>query len=61
MLRESWLEGMKKRTTEAVEKSGGPSEVTLDEIAKPLVSEGSFDIPLQIEAELKRKIRRICF
>lgn len=61
VLRESWLEGMKNRSREAVKKSGGPSEVTLDEMSKALVSEGSATIPSHIEADLKQKIREICF
>lgn len=61
MIRESWLEGMKNRSREAVKKSGGPSEITVDELSKALVSEGSATIPSHIEADLKRKIRKICF
>lgn len=58
MIRESWLEGMKHRSRETVKKSGGPSEVTVDELSKALISEGSATIPSPIESDLKRKIRK---
>lgn len=61
MLRELWLEGMKNTSQEAVKKSGGPSEVTVDEMSKALVLEGSTSIPSHIEADLKQKIRELCF
>ena len=61
MLRETWLEGMKNRSREAVKQSGGPSEVTLDEMSKALVLEGCSTVPSHIEADMKQKIRETCF
>lgn len=60
MLQESWREDMKEKTREAVKRSGGPSEITMDELTKALITCGSTRVPSQIESDTKKKIRSVC-
>jgi hypothetical protein len=61
MLQDSWRDEMKERTRDAVQQSGGMSEITLDEMSEKLVHRGKTIIPATIEADLKNKIRQACF
>jgi hypothetical protein len=61
MLQESWRDEMKEKTREAVQRSGGISEITLDELGEKLVKHGKHSVPPSIKADLKAKIRQKCF
>ena len=58
MLQESWRDDLKDQTREAVQTSGGISEITLDELGETLVNYGKQSIPHSIQADLKAKIRQ---
>jgi hypothetical protein len=61
ILQDSWRDEMKEKTREAVKQSGGASEITMDELTQTLIPCGSTRISSHVEADLKKKIRRICF
>jgi hypothetical protein len=60
MLQESWKEDMQQLTREAVQQSGGVSEITLDELSQKLVQGGSQKMPDFIQKEVKSQLRRAC-
>lgn len=61
MLQRSFKDSMQEQTREAVQRSGGISEITLDELARKLVKHGKQSVAPSIEADLKSKIRQKCF
>jgi hypothetical protein len=61
MLQDSWRDEMKEKTREAVKQSGGASEITMDELTQALIPCGSSRISPHVEADMKKRIRRICF
>ena len=59
MVKESWRENIDEKTREAVQRSGGISELTLDELSNNLVRYGKSEsaIPKTVETNLKGMIR----
>ena len=61
MLQDSWREEMIDKAREVVQQSGGSAEITLDELSANLIRHGSNTIPSNIEADLKKTIRELCY
>ena len=49
------------KAREVVQQSGGSAEITLDELSANLIRHGSNTIPSNIEADLKKTIRELCY
>ena len=61
MLQGSWRDAIMKQTRETVQRSGGISEITLDELSEVLVKFGKNNVPASIEKDLKAEIKSRCF
>ena len=61
MLQGSWRDAVMKQTREAVQRSGGVAEITLDELSEALVKFGKHNVPSSIEKDLKTEIKSQCF
>ena len=55
---ESWRDGMTIRMREAVQKSGGISEITLDELAATLILHGKQMVPQSVQTDVMARIRQ---
>jgi hypothetical protein len=60
MMNETWREEMKERSREALQRSGGISEITLDELVGKLVPHGKTGVPASIKTDCMARIRQAC-
>ena len=60
MMNESWREEMKDRSREALQRSGGVSEITLDELVGKLLPLGKAGVPASIQTDCMARIRQAC-
>lgn len=60
MMNESWREEMKDRSKEALQRSGGLSEITLDELVGKLLPHGKAGVPASIQTDCTARIRQAC-
>jgi hypothetical protein len=60
MMNESWREEMKDRSREALQRSGGVSEITLDEMVGKLLPHGKAGVPASIQTDCMARIRQAC-
>jgi hypothetical protein len=51
---------MKESTRLAVKKTGGISEITMDELFRKLIPTAKMNVPSSIESDVKREIRVAC-
>ena len=61
MVQESWKDEMRAKTREAIQRSGGISELTLDELVLQLTKYGYSSMTDELEADTKNQIRRLCY